>query len=172
MVRLKRVAFALFLTVALSGASGLSAMAEDHHSGGGGGGPHGHMSGGHFGYGGGFHGHDFAHFSPMDRARWAGGGWHHQWYNGRYGWWWTVGGVWYLYPSPIYPYPDYVADTFYDPDMVAPAPAVPNAGYQPGYWYYCSATATYYPYVQSCAVPWTPVSPTPPPGPAQPDPAQ
>jgi hypothetical protein len=171
MLRLRSVAFVLSLSAALAGAACVSAMAQDHHDhypSGAGHGPGGHGPGGHFGAGAGFHGHDFAHFSPAERARWAGGGWHHQWYNGRYGWWWAVGGIWYFYASPIYPYPDYVADTFYDPDMAAPPqPAAPTAGYQPGSWYFCSASGTYYPYVQTCAVPWTPVSPTPPQGPPQ-----
>ena len=30
---------------------------------------------------------------------WEGGRWHHQVYNGRMGWWWDVGGVWYFYPQ-------------------------------------------------------------------------
>jgi hypothetical protein len=170
MLRLKRLAFALSMALALTGAAGLSASAQDHHDHdhGHGGGPHGHGGpGGHPGlHGGGFHGHDFAHFSPGERALWVGGGWHHQWFNGRFGWWWAVGGLWYFYPTPIYPYPDYVADVYYDPSMApgaAPmAPVAPVAGAPPGYWYYCSASSTYYPYVQNCAVPWTPVAPTPP----------
>jgi len=33
-----------------------------------------------------------------------------------------------------------------------------------GFWYYCSDPAGYYPWVRTCNRPWTPVSPTPPPG--------
>ncbi len=161
---LKRAAIALSLAFALAGAGGVSARAqehhEDHHPGGGGhGGPVGYpgFRGGP-GFHSGFHGHDFAHFTPAERSAWAGGGWHHEWHNGRFGWWWAVGGIWYFYPAPIYPYPDYVADTYDDSGMGAE----PVAGTPPGYWYYCGPSGAYYPYVQTCPVPWTPVAPTPP----------
>lgn len=174
MLRLKRVAFALSLALALTGAGGMTAWADDHHDHDHHGGPShggpGHGGPGHGGPGwhGGFHGHDWAHFTPGERALWIGGGWRHQWLNGRFGWWWGVGGLWYFYPEPIYPYPTYVADVVYDPGMVAPPgapPVAPVAGPQPGYWYYCQASGAYYPYVQSCPVPWTPVAPTPQGGP-------
>jgi hypothetical protein len=173
MLRLKQAAIALTMAVALSGAGVLSAWSQDHqdfdhHPGGG---PHGHPGPGvHPGFRGGpgfhdFRGHDFAHFTSTERALWVGGGWHHEWHNGRFGWWWAVGGVWFFYPAPIYPYPDYVADFYYEPPMPDEPPVAPVAGYQPGYWYYCQASGAYYPYVQTCAVPWTPVPPTPPQGP-------
>ncbi len=155
MLRLKPIAFAASLAVALT-SGGVVAWAQDHH----------HLAGppaGHPGYhhGPGFHGHDFAHFTPAERAAWTGGAWNHGWHNGRFGWWWGVGGIWFYYPAPIYPYPDYVADFYYDPGMGVP-PVAPAAGSPPGYWYYCRPSAAYYPYVQNCAVPWTPVVPTPP----------
>ena len=174
MVRLKQAVFALAVGMALTGAGGIAALAQDHHDhhdfqdhhdrrggpGGGGFAPHATVrSGTHWTH------RDVAHFSPAERSAWVGGRWHHEWHNGRFGWWWGVGGAWYFYPAPIYPYPDYVADIYYDPGMVAPppeAPVAPVAGYQPGYWYYCPPSGAYYPYVQSCPVPWTPVSPTPP----------
>jgi len=167
MLRLKRVAFALAFGLALAGAGGMSAWADDHHHDHHDhhGGPGGHPGGGTWHGSGHWSHHDFAHFSPAERAAWVGGGWHHEWHNGRFGWWWGVGGAWYFYPEPIYPYPTYVADIYYDPGMVAPppaAPVAPVAGYQPGYWYYCPASGAYYPYVQTCPVPWTPVAPTPP----------
>ena len=36
---------------------------------------------------------------------WHEGRWHHGFHNGRKGWWWAIGSVWYLYPAPVYPYP-------------------------------------------------------------------
>lgn len=174
MSRLTEAALALSLAVALAGAGGVSAWAQEHHDHGGPGGappPHGHGPGFHGGpgiHGGpgfhpGFHGRDFAHFTPAEHAAWVGGAWHHGWYGGRFGWWWAVGGLWYYYPAPIYPYPEYVADLYYDPSLGEPpaAPVEPAAG-APGYWYYCAPSGAYYPYVQSCPAPWTPVAPTPP----------
>src|ERR1700679_1406163 len=60
-----------------------------------------------------FH-HDFRHFTPIEHRNWIGGGWHHQWWHGRYGWWWGVGGAFYWYPAPVYSYPAEVSSTYYD----------------------------------------------------------
>jgi hypothetical protein len=107
-----------------------------------------------FGAGHRFSHHDFAHFSPREQAEWRGGRWNHGFHDGRNGWWWSVGGIWYFYDAPVYPYPLFVADYYWDAQpAVAPA-------YAPGYWYWCSAAGAYYPYVQSCPVPWMPVAPT------------
>lgn len=117
-----------------------------------------------------FYGHDFAHFTPHDQALWHGGVWHHEERNGRYGWWYVVDGIWYFYDEPIYPYPTFIPDIVYIPDVVevapppppeveAPPPAPAAASY---YYYFCPDTQTYYPYVTSCASPWQQVAPTPP----------
>src|SRR5438552_10634455 len=79
-----------------------------------------------------FHEHDIEH--------WRGGRWQHGIHGGRRGWWWVVGGVWYFYPAPVYPYPD----PYQPPVVVAPPP--PNLA-APAYWYYCADPAGYYPYV-------------------------
>ncbi len=60
--------------------------------------------------------HDFRHFSPIEHNRWVGGGWHHMRWHGRFGWWWGVGGAFYWYPAPVYPYPAEVSSTYYDDD--------------------------------------------------------
>jgi hypothetical protein len=52
-----------------------------------------------------FHDRDPRHFSREEIAVWRGGYWHHGWHDGRFGWWWGVGGAWYYYPQPAYPYP-------------------------------------------------------------------
>jgi hypothetical protein len=87
-----------------------------------------------------FHDHDF--------ARWRGGRWFHGPHAGRPGWWWIVGGVWYFYPAPVYPYPDP-----YQPPLML-APAAPSTGQ---FWYYCRNPAGYYPYVPACTSAWQPV---------------
>jgi hypothetical protein len=86
-------------------------------------------------------------FSPRVRATWVRGRWWHGRHAGRFGWWWFAGGSWFFYPAPIYPYPDYVSQTYYDE---------PGADYG-NYWYYCRDPRGYYPYVQHCNGPWEPV---------------
>ena len=111
-----------------------------------------------------FHG-DIRHFDEHDFGIWRGGAWQQTRHNGRLGWWWVVGGLWYLYPQPVYPYPDP-----YAPPVVVTqsAPAVVN---QPvavapaaasNSWYYCASTQGYYPYTASCPEGWETVPATPP----------
>jgi hypothetical protein len=89
-----------------------------------------------------FHEHDYHH--------WRQGRWFHGFHDGSEAWWWVVGGFWYFYPVPIYPYPDP-----YTPPVVViePAPVSP-AFAPPAYVYYCSAPAGYYPYVPQCYGVW------------------
>jgi len=109
---------------------------------------------------------DIHRFHEHDFALWRGGRWHHGRHDGRRGWWWIVGGNWYFYPAPVYPYPD----PYLPPGAVAPL----VSGTQQ-YWYYCSNPAGYYPYVPQCAAPWqavpaaAPAAP-PPPAPVAPAP--
>lgn len=113
-----------------------------------------------------FYGHDFDHFTPREREIWHEGRWRHEFHDGRYGWWYDVDDVWYFYPEPIYPYPTYVPEIVYLPEVeqfdeapppVAVAPAPPS-----NYYYYCDDAQAYYPYVTSCDMPWRPVPATPP----------
>jgi hypothetical protein len=109
-----------------------------------------------------FHEHDVHRFNHEELALWRGGGWHQEWHNGRFGWWWLAGGVWYFYERPVYPYPLVIAETTYVepvvappvvvPAMPAPAPAaVAPAGPPPQqFWYYCDNPPGYYPYVATC----------------------
>src|SRR5580704_9430318 len=48
------------------------------------------------------------------RLAWEGGRWHHEIHNGRDGWWWDVGGVWYFYPQQMDGPPTYVSEDFAD----------------------------------------------------------
>ena len=70
------------------------------------------------------------------RLAWEGGRWHHEVHNGRDGWWWDVGGVWYYYPQAMEGPPTYVSEDFADdvgdpdgPPVGAYAP--PPGGYPP-----------------------------------------
>jgi hypothetical protein len=44
------------------------------------------------------------------RMAWEGGRWRQEMHNGRYGWWWDVGGAWYFYPQRMDGPPAYVSD--------------------------------------------------------------
>lgn len=118
--------------------------------------------------------HDHAvPLSQRDVSRWHGGHWYHGRHDGRIGWWWIVGGVgalgaWYLYPAPIYPYPDPYAD---QPPVVVVQPP-PAGAPQVQSWYHCDHPSGYYPYVQSCRDAWRPVPTTPSLAPTEPGPAR
>lgn len=91
------------------------------------------------------HGPDFGPGRPgyaMVPDGWQGGRWAHEWWDGRFGWWWIVGGARYFYAAPVYPYPSAVVP----PGMVA-APTPQTA-------YYCADPAGYYPAVTQCLAPW------------------
>ncbi len=112
-------------------------------------------------------GGDIRHFESHDAVRWRQGYWHHGHHEGRLGWWWVIGGLWYFYPQPVYPYPDP-----YQPPVVviqqsapvapAPAPAPAPSVAAPQVWYYCEASSSYYPYVPTCPGGWKVVPATPP----------
>jgi hypothetical protein len=97
-------------------------------------------------------GGDIGHFREHDWDLWRGGRWIHDRHGGRWGWWWVVGGVWYFYPSPVYPYPNP-----YEPPpsvVVTPSAGVAPPPPTPQNWYYCEASKGYYPYVPTCASGW------------------
>ena len=96
---------------------------------------------------------DIRRFHDRDIRVWRGGRWNHGYHDGRLGWWWVVGSLWYFYPRPIYPSPDP-----YIPPAASLQPAPRDV------WYYCDRARAYYPYVQSCPGGWRPVpaNPAPP----------
>ena len=102
-------------------------------------------------------GGDISHFDGHDYAVWRSGGWHHEFHDGRWGWWWVVAGVWYFYPEPIYPYPDP-----YVPPVVVTQPVVQPGTPPAQFWYFCAATNSYYPYVSSCPGGWRAIQPSAP----------
>jgi hypothetical protein len=65
--------------------------------------------------------HNFGGHVYHGHLAWEHGRWHHETRNGRYGWWWDVGGAWYFYPQPIEGPPAYVSDI----DVVDEATADP-----------------------------------------------
>jgi hypothetical protein len=74
-------------------------------------------------------------------------------------------GPWY-YPPPAYYYPPYYAPVVVQPQPqvyveqqpTLSAPAAPVSG---SYWYYCTASRGYYPYVKTCPGGWQRVAPQP-----------
>ncbi len=86
---------------------------------------------------------DIGRFQEHDVRVWQSGRWHHGHHDGRRGWWWIVGGAWYFYPAPVYPYPDP-----YVPGFVETPPDDTD------YWYYCRYWDQYYPYVETCPGGW------------------
>jgi hypothetical protein len=98
-----------------------------------------------------FHG-NMRHFVDQDARVWQGGRWHHDRHGGRDGWWWVVGGLWYFYPQPVYPYPD----PFIPGEIIYTyGPSASGS-----YWYYCASAGQYYPYVTYCPEGWQPVIPS------------
>ena len=83
---------------------------------------------------------------------WRGGRWYHGSHDGRSGWWWIVGTLWYFYPSPVFPYPN---------PYVPPVASVPPTTPTTSYYYYCQNPSGYYPYVTQCPGGWQLVPATP-----------
>ena len=120
---------------------------------------HGNVHGGHGAGGHHFSHHNYHHMNAHDRRMWGGGRWRHEEYMGRMGYWWIVGGAWYFYDTPVYPYPLEVATVMYDEPAAAvvvpverPAPAVFAPQVQT-VRYYCPGVG-YAPSVQSCPGGW------------------
>lgn len=62
---------------------------------------------------------------------WEGGRWRHENHNGRYGWWWDVGGVWYYYPERVAGPPVYISEDYIEDVPVAYEAAPPPVAYVP-----------------------------------------
>lgn len=104
---------------------------------------------------------DISHFHEQDWQLWRRGRWVHSSHDGRYGWWWLAGGLWYSYPSPVYPVPNPFEPPLFNVQPLQQAPAA-------RVWYYCEAAAAYYPYVAACPDGWKPVPAVPAPAPTPP----
>ena len=123
----------------------------------------------HYGRWRGWHG-DIRYFGDHDLHRWRHGHWWHGRHEGQWGWWWIIGGIWYFYPAPVYPYPDpYVPPVIVEEAppatvVVQPPPPAPQAS-EPATgqtWYYCEKSKKYYPYISTCPGGWKTVPATPP----------
>ena len=80
--------------------------------------------------------HNFGGHPYRGRIGWEGGRWRHEVHDGRDGWWWDVGGVWYYYPQPMEGPPAYVSEDFADDVVYAPEAAYdpdppPPVAYEP-----------------------------------------
>jgi len=107
-------------------------------------------------------GHEIGRFAESDLDIWRRGRWYHGAHEGRPGWWWLAAGMWYLYPAPVYPYPDpYAPPLIVSPPEVAGPPGTvppkPRLPENPQFWYYCESAQGYFPYVSSCPEAWHPV---------------
>ncbi len=83
------------------------------------------------------------------------GHWERGWHGGPLGWLWVVGNAFLLYNvarTAAVPQP---------PAVIVPTPA--SVATPTSYWYYCSSSGTYYPYVQTCPEGWQTVAAAPPP---------
>jgi hypothetical protein len=65
------------------------------------------------------------------RVDWEGGRWRHEVHEGRNGWWWDVGGVWYYYPQPMEGPPSYISEEYIDDVGPPVAYAPPPGAYAP-----------------------------------------
>jgi len=159
---MKRLATAVMtMTVACAALTlALPARADEHRDGG----RHEEgrfREGGRAHEGGRWHDRGIERFHERDFHTWREGHWEHRWRDGRYGWWWSAAGLWYWYPSPIYPYPDPYAPPVVVVPPVVSAPVEPAAPPPAQYWYYCDSAGGYYPYVPSCPSGWRAVPATP-----------
>jgi len=73
--------------------------------------------------------HNFGGHAYRGLLAWEGGRWHHEMHNGRDGYWWDVGGVWYYYPQPMDGPPTYVSEDY--ADDVPYADVAPVGAYEP-----------------------------------------
>ena len=106
--------------------------------------------------------------------RHSGGHHHHHGSHSHWGWGlgFGFGWPWWGYPSYSYPWPYYYdyapAPAYYPPQTYyVPPPQTVQSSESDGYWYYCRASKTFYPYVKECSDgQWERVDPrAPPPGP-------
>ncbi len=129
-----------------------------------------------------FREHDVRRFRPHELELWRRGVWRQEWHEGRFGWWWAVGGIWYFYERPIYPYPMVVANVMYVPPVTVVTPGYPAQVMAPPVspqgttvvaplappvpttqlYYYCDSARGYYPAVAQCPQPWRRVPLMPP----------
>jgi hypothetical protein len=58
--------------------------------------------------------HHFHGQAYRGQVAWDKGRWHHAKRNGRLGWWWDVGGLWYFYPEQSVEPPAYISDVKVD----------------------------------------------------------
>jgi hypothetical protein len=76
--------------------------------------------------------HNFHGYAYRGHLGWERGRWRHEAHNGRLGWWWDVGGVWYFYPERVEGPPLYVSEVeFADPAYMGAGEPVVEEGVPP-----------------------------------------
>jgi hypothetical protein len=114
-----------------------------------------------------FHVHDVRHFNEHEWGAWREGRWHHDFYNGRRGWWYDVDGVWYPYAAPVYPFPLVVAPLVVEEAvpivaapmvMAAPVVAVQPLPAMPHVAYHCASPSGFYPALPACDAGWVTIA--------------
>jgi hypothetical protein len=103
-----------------------------------------------------FHVHDVHYFNAHEWHEWRGGYWHRDYYDGRFGWWYDVDGVYYPYATPIYPFPLYVAPLLVEevPAEPPPPPTAPVLPPLPHAAYHCASPDGFFPSIQNCDSGW------------------
>jgi hypothetical protein len=97
-----------------------------------------------------FHGRQYQSLNTEEQNTWQHGKWVHDWHDGHYAWWWSVGDFWYFYDRPTFPYPRAVSSFA----MTGHAPPVTVGDVTGPSWFYCEQSGGYSPYVTSCAGNW------------------
>src|SRR3984957_20363183 len=87
--------------------------------------------GAHFARGASLPARNFGGHPYRGRLAWEGGRWHHEVHNGRDGYWWDVGGVWYFYPQPMDGPPTYISEDYADDVDGGPDGPPVAGGYPP-----------------------------------------
>jgi hypothetical protein len=91
----------------------------------------------------------------VSASAWSHGGWRHGHRHSGVSLGFVFGApLWY---PPLYAYPPAAPAVVVPPAprvYIEREPAVVLRESNPGYWYYCRESNTYYPYVKECAGPW------------------
>jgi hypothetical protein len=78
---------------------------------------------------------------------WRHGRWERGLHDGRNGWWWVVGDLWYFYPRRVAVVPA-------PPVVVAGPPGVVYSAPPGSVYYYCARPRGYYPAIPDCPGGW------------------
>jgi hypothetical protein len=83
---------------------------------------------------------------------WQQGRWHHTTRNGRFGWWWDVGGFWYFYSEPKEGPPTYVSDVEVADEATSVPPPQPEEPHHSFYYRPGDLKGVPYDTIEECTV--------------------